>query len=753
MTKLKIYYDTDIAELKYNGNYLFESGKEYSFDNTSYMKLFTYKPKSGTFSYGAVNAWWGTNKYFANGDFDSSSYSFSESNVITAYNTIHTQGAIEPFLCLTSPRFSVNGVLNTKRPLIICGDYVSKQVVNNGDTDTITVTFSPNLYLTNVKLYYRDSSNSGKYEDYNTGISTDKHTFTATVPHLTIENSYSTKNDYSYIVVPTLTDQAPVTPVEPTIDLNVTYNNGVSNITDSFSGQKAGTVTGTVTAGAGYNISTVTGAYIKDKYGYKTNIINFVSTKIKDNQYSYSFTLTSDNITALNKNDKTVYLTVTVAKIPNVEPTINLNVTYNNGLTNITDSFSGQKAGTVTGTVTAGLGYSITSCTGAFYKDKYGYTTNLSNFNSTKISDYKYSYSFTLTDSNINALNNLDKTVHLNVKVQKEPGNINIDSTNLEHCSISPSTITQGNETILTLNADSGYILNGTGSYSVDGKTNNFTCNNVSSYQITVTAETSVSISFVATKVETKPGSIVHTYILDQEDYNNLGKQIITGVNSTATGFEQYDYTKFVNYLYEIPFKVGNDITTSTNTINLGKKNLNIDCQKVTHETLNIDLGSIDLTSITNSHDYKPINITLYCPFINNIVLPVTVLGSKLKLKFTINLKSEEATLLITQNNNVIYSGQTELFTDLPLYFTAGLQDTLIKQFKTQYQNTIKQAYIIVNYNKPITNLTSYKTTEHGKLSNYKGFTRISRGTLKQSISSSIDNSILSLLAQGVIIK
>ena len=156
---------------------------------------------------------------------------------------------------------------------------------------------------------------------------------------------------------------------------------------------------------------------------------------------------------------------------------------------------------------------------------------------------------------------------------------------------------------------------------------------------------------------------------------------------------------------------------------------------------------------MSNSHDYKPINITLYCPFSENIVLPLTVLNSKLYLSFLINLKSEQATLLIKQNDNVIYSGQTKLFTDLPLYFTAGLQDTIIKQFKTQYQNTLKQAYIVINYNKPITNLTKYKTTEHGTLSSYKGFTRVSYGTLKQSVSSTIDNNILSLLSQGVIIK
>lgn len=618
---------------------------------------------------------------------------------------------------------------------------------------------------------------------------------------------------------------------EPTIDLKVTYNNGVTDIIDTFSGQKAGTVTGTAKAGEGYTITGITGAKYSLAGGLATvNLDNFKFTKISDTEYSYSFTLTSDNINDIKTNNLTVQLGVeteeqatpisintsglvncsispltvnpdeettltitadsgyilngngsyavddettnftcnnvssyqfkvvsydsvsvafTAAKI---EPSIDLKVTYNNGLTDITDIFPGQKAGTVTGTAKAGAGYTITGVTGAYYRIA-GFTTNLANFNVTKISDYQYIYTFDINNNNIEELKRFNIPVSLDVETEKQPGNINIDSTNLEHCSVYPSTVTQGKETVLTLNADSGYILNGPGSYSVDGTIKSFMCNNVSSYQITVTANTTISISFVATKVETKPSSIVHTYVLNQEDYNNLGKQIITGVNSTATGFEQYDYTKFVNYLYKIPFKVGTEITTSTNTINLGKKNLNIDCQKVTHETLNIDLGTIDLTGMTNSHDYKPINITLYCPFSNNIVLPLTVIGSKLNLNFTINLKSEQATLLITQNDNLIYSGQTELFTDLPLYFTAGLQDTLIKQFKTQYQNTIKQAYIIVNYNKPITNLTSYKTTEHGTLSSYKGFTRVSYGTLKHSVTSSIDNGILSLLSQGVIIK
>ena len=438
--------------------------------------------------------------------------------------------------------------------------------------------------------------------------------------------------------------------------------------------------------------------------------------------------------------------TVPDTTTPTEPTTFDLTVKYNNGLTDVTKTFTVDKSGDkiVNGTITAGTGYMITGVSGARYSVRPGQYINVNDFVATKISDYQYSYSFTAPG----AVN-----ITVSTQTKKIPGNINIDTTGLVNCSVSPATITQGTQTVLTLNANTGYILNGTGTYTIDGTTTSFNCTNTSSYQITVTANTSVSITFTATKTETQPSSITHTYVLTQDNYNQLGKQIIASVNATGTGFEAYDYTKFVNYLYEIPFDVGTDITTSSSSINLGKQSLTVDSLKVTHETLDVDLGIIDLTDVHNSHDLEPISTTLYCPFSNNIVLPPTVLGSKIYLSFTINLKTEQGLLLIKQNDNIIYSGQTELFTDLPLYYSAGTQDTLVKKLKAQYQNTIKQAYVVISYHKAITDLTSYKTNEHGMLSSYKGFTRVSHGTLKKSVSSSIDNSILALLRAGVIIK
>lgn len=448
------------------------------------------------------------------------------------------------------------------------------------------------------------------------------------------------------------------------------------------------------------------------------------------------------------------YAKVTTIKVetPTIE-TVDLTFRYNNGLEYVTETKAAQTAGTITGTIKAASGYHITKVSGGHYTDQYGYPYTLSNFTATKVSDPEYNYSFNLTSSDISRLQKHPSKIYLNVTTEKEAGNLTIDVSGLINCSITPSVVTQGKETAITLNANSGYILNSSGSLIIDGTTSSFTCNNVSSFPLTVTANTSVKITFTATKVETPPQSIIHTYVLDQDGYNNLGKQVITAVNSTGSGFEQYDYTKFINYLFEFPFKIDNSITTSTSSIQLGKQALNIAAQHVTHETININLGTIDLTAVKDSNDLKPVSIMLYCPFSEQIVLPSSVIGSKLVIGYTCNIKTEQALLIVKQNNNVIYSAKTDLFTDLPLYFTAGTQDTLIKQFKKQYQNTITQAYIRAVYHKPVQDIAVYDTKDHGKLSTFKGFTRVSHGTLNTSVSSEIDTMILQELRNGVIIK
>lgn len=847
---LKLFYDEDIATLTHNGTE-FKSGTEYNFDNTVSSKLFKYQLKNGTLPSGAGYTFWATNTYFQTGAFDSGVFNFSDSDVTTAYNNLYSNSAIEKFLCITSARYNTPNGLNKVRPLIICGDYVTKKVQNNGSTDTITVTFDPSYQLTNVNVYYRNSS-GGKYEPQNSGISADKHTFTTSVPHIDIADSFATTNDYSYIVVPTLLKNA-----EPTLnsaDITLQYNDGVTSQTLSYQNQTAGTITGTVKSNSDYSITGITGAYYQDRYGNKTTLSTLTTTKQTDQQYNFSLVLSDTDINFFKTNTTSkLYLTVTTVYSAGTT----LNLTYNDGVTTQTITYPNQKAGTVTGTVKSATGYRITKVTragyhdrytakdfsnflatkvsdtefnfsfdvssddlryikastdvvvditvitentavsanipvqyndgvttqtlnytnvkagqtitgtvnsasgytitsvkGAYYAaDKYGNKVNVTNFIATKVSNYKYNFSFEITDTDIQRFAaNLNYYVIIDLTTAKELGSIGIDTSKLSNCSVSPSTVVQSTATEITLSADLGYILDGTGTYTVDDVATSFTCTKQSSYRFTVTANKTISVTFTATKVESKPASILHSYILDETGYNLLGKQYVEGVNANGDGFTQYDYSKFINYIFEIPFAVPESMTKPTQTISLGKVSLNVPCSYITDDTLTVDLGTLSLP-IKDSTDYKVNYISLFVPFCETIELPTSVLGSTLSISMQINLLNESATVIVLQDNTVIVTHETEIFTDLPLYFSAGTKDTLVKTFKTQYQNTIKQAYVNIAYNKPVTDLISYSTNEHGTLGNYKGFTRVTRGTIKNSINQEIDGIIIDTLTQGVIIK
>ena len=78
--------------------------------------------------------------------------------------------------------------------------------------------------------------------------------------------------------------------------------------------------------------------------------------------------------------------------------------------------------------------------------------------------------------------------------------------------------------------------------------------------------------------------------------------------------------------------------------------------------------------------------------------------------------------------------------------------DTLVGRLNSTYINDILQAYIKLVYNKPIANLVSYETNEHGTLKDYHGFVKtknsaISCGTQQEQ------QEIESLLDGGIIIK
>ena len=66
--------------------------------------------------------------------------------------------------------------------------------------------------------------------------------------------------------------------------------------------------------------------------------------------------------------------------------------------------------------------------------------------------------------------------------------------------------------------------------------------------------------------------------------------------------------------------------------------------------------------------------------------------------------------------------------------------------------NTLDHCYIKVDYYKPIENLVSYETNEHGVLKDYKGYIQ-TKNTIVSCGTNEEQQAIKQLLEQGVIIK
>jgi len=120
-----------------------------------------------------------------------------------------------------------------------------------------------------------------------------------------------------------------------------------------------------------------------------------------------------------------------------------------------------------------------------------------------------------------------------------------------------------------------------------------------------------------------------------------------------------------------------------------------------------------------------------------------------ISIKYIVNFLTGKTTVNIYSDNTLINTVIVSIVTNLQLFNIYNNKD--VGQLSTTLDNGINNAYIIVNYYKPITNLVSYGTLEHNKLSSYTNFVKtknstVSCGTQQEQLE------IESLLDRGVII-
>lgn len=353
---------------------------------------------------------------------------------------------------------------------------------------------------------------------------------------------------------------------------------------------------------------------------------------------------------------------------------------------------------------------------------------------------------------------------------------------NLTHCKSNTSSLPENTEEefenghviekTITLTADDGYIFDkdviyyfydfNSGSYSKD----TVKATNKNTISFTMHAGAFDDLKYQAQKpeviavanpekenVSTGLDSI-HIYHMRNAELDNLSNKLISYFKTTSSGdseIEDYDYTRFINQVYRLPFSIPSSIEVDTTKVSAGLFNLNMNTKTIKADHYDIDIGTIKIDS-KDATSYNAIKATLYLPFISSIQLDINdIIGHTISITYRINLLNGMNTLIVENENGLIYNQNVNVATNLQLF--GAYYDKNVGSLNSVLNNNLRQAYIVIERKTPITNLLTYPTNEHGLISDYKGLTKFVNTQLHIDATFQEKQEILAQLQQGVNIK
>lgn len=353
---------------------------------------------------------------------------------------------------------------------------------------------------------------------------------------------------------------------------------------------------------------------------------------------------------------------------------------------------------------------------------------------------------------------------------------------NLTHCKSNTSSLPENTdeefennhviEKTITLTADEGYI------FDKDVVYYDFDLNTNSYYKDTAKATNKNTISFTMLagayddlyRQKQKPEIIavanpakenvstgldsIHIYHMRNAELDNLSNKLISYFQTTANGdteIQDYDYTRFINQVYRLPFSIPSSIEVDTTKVSAGLFNLNMNTKTIKVDHYDIDIGTIKIDS-KDATSYNAIKATLYLPFISSIQLDINdIIGHTISITYRINLLNGMNTLIVENELGLIYNQNVNVATNLQLF--GAYYDKNVGSLNSVLNNNLRQAYIVIERKTPITNLLTYPTNEHGLVSDYKGLTKFTNTQLHLDATFQEKQEILAQLEQGVNIK
>lgn len=245
----------------------------------------------------------------------------------------------------------------------------------------------------------------------------------------------------------------------------------------------------------------------------------------------------------------------------------------------------------------------------------------------------------------------------------------------------------------------------------------------------------------------------IHIYHMRNAELDNLSNKLISYIQTTSDSVEEndYDYTRFINQVYRLPFGIPKEIEADTTRVSAGLFNLNMNTKSVKKDHFDINVGSISIPS-KDTTSYNAIKATLYLPFISSVQLDINdIVGHTISITYRINLLNGINTLIVENENGLIVNQNVNVSTNLQLF--GAYYDKNIGNLNSVLNNNLRQAYLVIERKTPVTNLLTYPTNEHGVVSDYKGLTKFANTQLHLDATYQEKQEILAQLQNGVIIK
>jgi len=258
------------------------------------------------------------------------------------------------------------------------------------------------------------------------------------------------------------------------------------------------------------------------------------------------------------------------------------------------------------------------------------------------------------------------------------------------------------------------------------------------------TEEITLNDDYIATKKPKTVNTFTNIYLTNVDELNQLAIKRFD---------DEKDYSNFILNLYEIPFKIGEDISDVETTIKLGFYDTEIDTHLITERYVSFNLGSITVEEkYNNVYDYINTECVLYLPYFNDVYINNEyVINQTLEIEYIIDLYTNTciANIKSSFSNEIVESLNTQIGNIIPFI----QQNSLIGNFSLSFNNN-KIPYVEVVRNRPYNVNTMFggETIEYGKIEDYEGFIMCDKILLNSKANKNEKEEIKSLLKEGIII-